>query len=210
MPKKSKINSRRRQRSNRSALIIPPKPLGIAGTFRLQRTQRVATYTMVVASPTLQALVLATATFGSALLTFLLTWDLLYIRSIRVRLFPRWNVNAGNANSEIPQIAWVVNTDDGATPTSFDQVQGQGGAKLTTFDKEIKVMTSPRILVNPSGSAVGTILVRDQWLNTSLLSGGFNAPLMKFAVSALNFIPASGAFDVYYDFDFELRQALTG
>jgi len=188
------------------------------GSLFLKRTvTAVANSQITAGTALLNSVLMQFGTGGSLpanLRTFILSFDYFRIAKMTARFVPRWS---WGTTGSIPQLALVANYDDASAPASVDYVLGQSGCKYyTRWDREVKVSLSPAAIMQILGTSSvfyqGLLNpLRDAWFNTSIVNSTVFFPLVKYAVPACTTVPGTdGAFDILYDFVFELRQPLSG
>jgi len=215
--KSGKRNGRNRSAAGAVMRIERAPPGGIRDLYRFSRTWYNATLTIAVGGGATGAINF-NSNIPAALQTFMATFDLFKVDHAIVRFIPRFNVNGegptAGTDSELPQIATVVNYDDSASPASLDAVLGQGMARLQRFDREVRVLCRPYMLASPavsSGPAIAGILTpRDTWFNTVLFGTNWSMPLCKFGISVTTVLPANAKVDILVEGHFIVAQHLTG
>jgi len=218
MPKKRMSGKRRGRNSPAAGAVIRSEralPGGIRDSYRFSRTWFNATLSIAVGGGATGAINLNNG-IPTLLASFLATYDLFKVDHAVVRFIPRFNVNGEGSitDSELPQIATVVNYDDSSAPASFDAVLGQGMSRMQRFDREVRVLARPYLLSSPyvvSGpQPPGILTPRDTWLNTSIIAAAWSMPLCKFAISVTTQLPANAKVDVYVEGHFIVAQHITG
>jgi len=221
MPKNRTRNSRGQRRPRRGGAPRGPpwEPITRLDRYELDRTFLHSTITAVAGANILQVLVLNPSTFPATLSTFFTSFDYCIMRSVRVTVIPRWNVNGQGSvtDEELPQIAMAPNYDDFLAPTSFDGVLGLGNCRFRRFTGPFGMNLHPRPLTTlpvTSGSPPFMALLP---ATTPINSFAFMAgsavlfPMARLAIGSPSIPPTwpgGGHVDIYYRLKFTLFQRL--
>jgi len=190
-----------------------PRPLGVGRIFRVVRNWQQASLTLSSSTAQLGIVNLGVSAFSSAFDAFLISWDLARFDSIEVSFVPSWGVSV--SSGAIPMIAVVPNYDDSTAPASFDFVAGAGGSIMRSFNRPIRRRCSAPGLLTPaivSGTpATNALVLCGQWFNPSIVTiTNMSVPLVKYAISSVATVPASGLFFINLRIHLSLAQPVMG
>lgn len=188
-------------------------PRGVGTPFHYRRNFVAFSVSLSPSTPYLSALNFGSNTWPIAFSAMIAAnYDLYRINHVKVSFIPYFNVNATNAtggDDQLPQIAWVINYDDTASPGSYDLVMAQTGSRFTRFNRTVSVTVQPRALgavAASGGNTNGFLIGPGAWFNA-----GGSAVLflgLKFAITGVSAVAGAGRFDINYELDITCLQNL--